>query len=94
MPSTDPLSAAHAALAVKKTMQVRREEYLDHMIFRANRRPLLTEIFGPLVGLKQEWAAQGITRPGARPLRAAPSALEARDIARVRALLGRGEARR
>ena len=42
-------------------MQVRREEYLDHMTFRANRRPLFTEILSPIVGLKEEWAAQGAT---------------------------------
>jgi hypothetical protein len=42
-------------------MEVRREEYLDHMTFRANARPLFTEIFGPIIGLKEEWAAQGAT---------------------------------
>src|ERR1044071_6283758 len=49
----------HAQLAIKRTMEVRREEYLDYMTFRVNQRPLLTEIFGPLLGLKEEWAAQG-----------------------------------
>lgn len=53
------ISDAHAALAVERGMEVRREEYLDHMTFRANRRPLFTEIFGPMVGLKEEWVAQG-----------------------------------
>ena len=38
---------------------VRREEYLDYMTFRSNERPLFTEIFGPLIGLKEEWAEQG-----------------------------------
>lgn len=52
---------AHKALAIKQGMEIGREEYLDHMTFRANRRPLFTEIFGPLVGLKEEWAAQGAT---------------------------------
>jgi len=42
-------------------MEIRREEYLDFMTFRANQRPLFTEIFGPLLGLKEEWAAQGAT---------------------------------
>jgi len=42
-------------------MEVRREEYLDYMTFKANTRPLFTEIFGPLLGLKEEWAAQGAT---------------------------------
>lgn len=51
----------HAEIAVKRTMGVRREEYLDYMTFRENRRPLFTEIFGPLLQLKREWAAQGAT---------------------------------
>ncbi|MFH0962730.1 MAG: uroporphyrinogen decarboxylase family protein [Planctomycetota bacterium] len=51
----------HADLAIKRTMEVRREEYLDYMTFKANRRPLFTEVLGPLVGLKAEWAAQGAT---------------------------------
>jgi hypothetical protein len=51
----------HEDLAIRKIPTVRREEYLDHMTFRANERPLFTEIFGPLVGLKEEWEAQGAT---------------------------------
>ncbi len=51
----------HARLATNIRCDVPREEYLDHMTFRANQRPLFTEIFGPLVGLKEEWAAQGAT---------------------------------
>ena len=50
----------HAALAIRRCGEVMpREEYLDYMTFRANSRPLFTEIFGPLLGLKEEWAAQG-----------------------------------
>lgn len=49
----------HATLAIHRSMEVRREEYLDHMTFRRNQRPLFTEIFGPLIGLKDEWAQQG-----------------------------------
>ena len=52
---------SHASLAIKVTPTVRREEYLDYMTFQANERPLFTEIFGPLIGLKEEWAAQGAT---------------------------------
>jgi hypothetical protein len=52
---------SHASLAIKKTMAVRREEYLDYMTFQTNERPLFTEIFGPIVGLKEEWLAQGAT---------------------------------
>lgn len=51
----------HASLAIKRTCTVRREEYLDYMTFRSNTRPLFTEIFGPLIGLKEEWAEQGAT---------------------------------
>lgn len=51
----------HADLAIKKTPTVSREEYLDYMTFRENRRPLFTEIFGPLIGLKEEWEQQGAT---------------------------------
>jgi hypothetical protein len=52
----------HAQLAIHRTGEiVPREEYLDFMTFRANARPLFTEIFGPLLGLKEEWAAQGAT---------------------------------
>ncbi|MAG13607.1 MAG: hypothetical protein CMN78_03310 [Spirochaetales bacterium] len=51
----------HEDLAIKKTPSVGREEYLDFMTFKENRRPLFTEIFGPIVGLKEEWEAQGAT---------------------------------
>ncbi len=44
------LSEIHAALAIAQGMEVKREEYLDYMTFRANGQPLFTEIFGPLVG--------------------------------------------
>ncbi len=55
------ITDSHAQLAIKLTMAVRREEYLDYMTFRENRRPLFTELFGPILGLKEEWAAQGAT---------------------------------
>ncbi len=51
----------HADLAIVKTPTVSREEYLDHMTFQSNIRPLFTEIFGPVVGLKEEWEEQGAT---------------------------------
>jgi hypothetical protein len=53
--------STHADLAIKKTPSVQREEYLDYMTFQANERPLFTEIFGPIIGLKEEWAEQGAT---------------------------------
>jgi len=51
----------HAGLAIKKTPTIKREEYLDYMTFQKNERPLFTEIFGPIIGLKEEWAEQGAT---------------------------------
>ena len=51
--------ATHADLAIRKTPSVGREEFIDYMTFRRNDRPLFTEIFGPIIGLKEEWEAQG-----------------------------------
>lgn len=53
--------STHADLAIVRNATVGREEYLDYMTFRRNERPLFTEIFGPLIGLKEEWEAQGAT---------------------------------
>jgi hypothetical protein len=53
--------STHADLAIRKTPTVGREEFLDHMTFLRNDRPLFTEIFGPIVGLKEEWEEQGAT---------------------------------
>jgi len=51
----------HADMAIDTRPSVRREEYLDTMTFQGSARPLFTELFGPLVGLKEEWADQGAT---------------------------------
>jgi hypothetical protein len=51
----------HADLAIVRNCQVARQEFLDHMTFERNERPLFTEIFGPLLGLKEEWEEQGAT---------------------------------
>ncbi|MBT3273439.1 MAG: hypothetical protein HN368_09805 [Spirochaetales bacterium] len=51
----------HEDLAIVKSPSVGREEYLDYMTFQANDRPLFTEIFGPIIGLKEEWESQGAT---------------------------------
>lgn len=53
--------STHADLAIERKASVGRREYLDHMMFRCNERPLFTEIFGPIVGLKEEWEEQGAT---------------------------------
>ncbi|MCG3148830.1 MAG: hypothetical protein PCFJNLEI_02279 [Verrucomicrobiae bacterium] len=56
------IHSLHAHLAIQRAGEVvSREEYLDYMTFRANSRPLFTEIFGPLLGLRDEWKTQGAT---------------------------------
>jgi uroporphyrinogen-III decarboxylase len=51
---------SHAALAISKRPElVPREDYLDYMTFRRQMPPMLTEIFGPLPGLTDEWREQG-----------------------------------
>ncbi len=51
----------HEDLAINIERSVRREEFLDHMTFRKNERPLFSELFGPIIGLKEEWLEQGAT---------------------------------
>jgi len=51
----------HADLAIKITPTVDRTEYLDHMTFKRVAPPMFTEIFGPIIGLKEEWLEQGAT---------------------------------
>ena len=36
-----------------------REEYLSHMTFHGSPREMFTELFGPLIGLDEEWRTQG-----------------------------------
>lgn len=56
------IHSLHAQLAITRGGEVvSREEYLAYLTFRANTRPLFTEIFGPLLGLRDEWKAQGAT---------------------------------
>ncbi len=42
-------------------MKWNREEYIELMTFGKVERQMFVELFGPLVGLEQEWAAQGAT---------------------------------
>lgn len=42
-------------------MEYGRQEYLDYMRSRRVERPMLVELFGPLVGLADEWRSQGAT---------------------------------
>lgn len=51
--------AGHRKLDMKRTMTVRREEYLDHMTFRSNVRTLYREHLGPFIGLKEAWKEEG-----------------------------------
>jgi hypothetical protein len=61
----------HADLAIRKTPNVGREECLDYMTFQRNDRPLFTEIWGPIVGLKEVWEIIGSC--GAAPRRGGQS---------------------
>jgi len=49
----------HRKLSTERKMTVRREEFLDHMTFQANERTLYRETLGPLMGVKEDWRAQG-----------------------------------
>ena len=42
-------------------MRFHREQYLDLMTFRAAPRPMFIELFGTLIGVEDEWRAQGAT---------------------------------
>lgn len=72
------VASFHVRLATKQARAVRREEYLDHMTFQTNARPLFGETFGPITGLKEEWKAQGAA-PGELDL----SAFRYRDAREV-----------
>lgn len=43
-------------------MQFHRDQYLELMTFGTVNRQMFVELFGPLVGLEQEWRTQGATR--------------------------------
>jgi len=51
----------HSDLAIIRNVEIDRKTYIEHMTFEKNHGPLYTEIFGPLVGLKEEWEEQGAT---------------------------------
>ena len=51
----------HADLRIHIKPNVSRREYLDHMTFKRVCPPMITEIFGPIIGLKEEWLEQGAT---------------------------------
>jgi hypothetical protein len=55
----DIILADHRKLSMVRKMGVLRDEYLDYMTFKRNRRTLYREHLGPFVGLKEEWRSQG-----------------------------------
>ena len=67
----------HADLAIKRKATVGRKEFIDHMTFESNERPLFSETFGPIIGLKEEWEEQGAT-PGELDFSAFPYQCEDR----------------
>ncbi len=40
-------------------MRWSREEYIEYVTFKGGKRPMFVELFGPLVGLDEEWRMQG-----------------------------------
>ncbi len=42
-------------------MRWTREEYIDYVTFQSNEKRMFVELFGPLIGLEEEWIAQGAT---------------------------------
>lgn len=49
----------HSDLAIRLTPVMKREAFLDWMTFRGGDEIPFTELFGPLIGLKEEWEEQG-----------------------------------
>ncbi|MFW6414454.1 MAG: uroporphyrinogen decarboxylase family protein [Verrucomicrobiota bacterium] len=49
----------HSDLAIQRNPIMEREEFLDWMTFKGGNRIPFTEIFGPIIGLKEEWEEQG-----------------------------------
>ena len=43
-------------------MRWSREEYIELMTFGSVERQMFVELFGPLVGLEEEWRKQGATQ--------------------------------
>ena len=51
----------HSDLAIDRRPSMKRDEFLDWMTFKGGDRIPFTEIFGPIIGLKEEWEDQGAT---------------------------------
>lgn len=41
-------------------MRWSREEYIEYVTFKGGSRPMFVELFGPLIGLDDEWRMQGV----------------------------------
>ncbi|MBB31510.1 MAG: hypothetical protein CME25_21710 [Gemmatimonadetes bacterium] len=57
--SAQSIQDTHRALGIHRAMEVAREEYLEYMTFHSKGPPMFTDIFGSLLGLKEEWREQG-----------------------------------
>lgn len=57
--SREAVRDLHARLSDKGMLQVPREDYLDHMTFKRNVFPMITQLFGIMPPVEQEWTAQG-----------------------------------
>lgn len=51
----------HSKLTIRHAMGIRREAFLDHMTFVANESPVFGELFGPMIGVKDDWQKEGAT---------------------------------
>ena len=51
----------HSDLSIQRNPVIDRNTFIEHMTFEKNHGPLFTEIFGPIIGLKEEWEEQGAT---------------------------------
>ncbi len=49
----------HEQLAITRNGSLGREEYLDWMTFQSDGPAAFTELFGPMIGLKEQWLRQG-----------------------------------
>ncbi len=60
--ANNPLASIHEKLGITRRKTVDRDEYVRIMTFQQAGPPLLTEIFGPLIGLPEEWKQQGASQ--------------------------------
>ncbi|MFI4910468.1 MAG: uroporphyrinogen decarboxylase family protein [Sedimentisphaeraceae bacterium JB056] len=56
-----PTWTNHSDLAVKRNPTLSKESFLDWMTFKGGDQIPFIEIFGPIIGLKEQWFEQGAT---------------------------------